>query len=745
MADGSAKFDDVEVGASDERRASFASKLFGSRRNILTLLSAAGALGLFLIIVINFTPYAGLNLVEAPFLVGLDSWLWLATASSFALLLPLLLLLLDPPDNMAKGPSRALPFATLGILVVLAIASAVSVEPLRREFAALDGRSIVGTLSGSAALATFFAFFGTALLARVWNAALFAQFAHKEFIERQKVQTPADNSDEATADGVASDVREYRREQGHAEALSAIIATVAVFGIAGLALIAGGWTETTRIGKDVGLVLAGVIFGIFAVVIIFDWLADFPPVRTLSRALRQFSSLFRPLAAFYNLVDLLLVRIGAHVAGAGHTSAVDRYLVIASTQICLAVMAWNLPDPLGLIPAFIGFTLALSVSRLWAWVEEDRNLALITQYRQGVPQRVGFKEDYRDEAIFGFMFVLVIVPIALKQADAGRLFDLQYFEAADHNDLVPWFVYFCIEIAKALPIVDWADIYLSPENFDTLKPTEPWGQHATFLARALVDLVLVAALLQAISITLRNRQQKSLYASGQIDRLDELVERVELKRAISRPEAEWFNYSIDFRRYNPDRLRELHANTRDPTRKAFIEKVFELTRRRLASAFDVMESLSRRRASLKELKPTFEAVIAEHRDGKRKLEPLDFEGVFDALRDVEGLKALKIDMLDFAEQIGAFDHTENLSSLAQLLELIIFSSRRDQFQYTRVHAAKILTRIVPRLMEPDSVSTLLANLKAGREDLFGRSRFVPEQLEKALVLRLQEIGAPESR
>ncbi len=740
VADGNTTFDSASLVEQAAKNPNLFNRFFGTRTSTLKFFCGVASAALTLAVGLNFSPMLGLSLIDAPFIVNLDGWLWLGVASS-ALLLSLLLLLLDPPDNMAKGPNRALPFATLALLFLLAIGSIAFAEVLAREFAELRGRSIFGSLVGSAPLSLFFALLGTALVARAWNAALFAKYAHTEYVQRQTVRlNPGDD-----AQSLTNELEAYRRDQGDAEALSSLIATVAVLAVTGFALVAGGWTESTRVGKNAGLMVAVLIFGIFAVVIVLDWLADFPPVRSLSRVMNRVSTIFRPLAGFYNIVDLLLVRIGAHVAGAGHTSAATRYFVIAGTQVSLAIMAWNLPDPLGLIPAFAGFTLALAVSRLWAWVEEDRNLALITQYKQGAPQRIGFKEDYRDEAIFGFMFVLAIVPIALKQADAGQLFNLTYFQDADHNDPLPWFIYFCIEIAKALPIVDWADIYLSPENFDTLKPTDPWGQHATFMARALVDLVLVAALLQAISISLRNRQQKSLYAARQIDRLDELVERVELRRAVARPEEDWFSRGIDFRHYNPERLREVHAKATDSATQKFIEKIFKQAGRQLETAYKVLELLARRRAPLKELQLTFAAVISEHESGKNKLEALDLEDVFESLRDVEGLKNLKLEMLDFAERIGAIDFRDHPTSLASLLEQVIFSVRRDQFQYTRIHAAKILTRIVPRLAEPETVSTLLAKLKAGREDLFGRSQFVPDMLDRALVLRLQEIGAPDHR
>ena len=700
---------------------------------------SASAAAFFLLITlgINFSPLLGLGLIEKPFITTLDAWMWFAVATC-TLWFPLLLLLLDPPDNMATGPSLPLALVTLGILCILAVASITVRFFLQGELERSAGSNSVSP----AVMAAFFAVLLTVLIARGWNAALFAKYAHAQYRAREEEAARASAGGDAGAADLLREVSTHNNEQGNAEAVSALIATVAVGLIGAFAVYAGGWTRETRIGSDIGLAIAGLIFGVFAVVILLDWLAEVPAVRSLGKTINGFSRYLRPLAIFYNAVDLVLVRLGAHVAGAGHNNPVARYGILAGTQLSLLVMAWFLPDPLGLVPALISLTLALSVSRLWAWVEEDRNLALITQFNPNTPRRVGFKEDYRDEALFGFLFVLFLVPIALKQADAGHLFQVDYFVDADPTSPVPWFVYFVFELAKALPIVDWADIYLEPGNFDTLIPTDPWGQHITFVARALVDLVLVAALLQAISVALRTRQQKALYASRQIDRLDELVEREELKRALARPERDWFNGAVDFRHYSPDRLRELHSNTSDTRRRRFIETIFEKGGRDVGYALAVLEKLAKRRANVGELEQTFTTVKVEHQAGANRLGAMDLEGVFDNLRSVEGLRAFKYSLLDFAEEIGFVDEQGAPTELAELLELVIFSPRRDQFQYTRLHAAAVLVKIIPRIAEPDRISKLLANLKAARQEIFGASRRVPDLLEVALVERLREIGPP---
>src|SRR5262249_30385192 len=95
-----------------------------------------------------------------------------------------------------------------------------------------------------------------------------------------------------------------------------------------------------------------------------------------------------------------------------------------------------------------------------------------------------------------------------------------------------WFGFFGVELAKAVPIVDWAEIYNIRPGNDLIQFNSAPAKHTVFLARAMVDLVLIASLLQAIGIATRNRNQKRLFAAGHITRLDEIVERSEMIKAV---------------------------------------------------------------------------------------------------------------------------------------------------------------------------------------------------------------------
>lgn len=728
----------------------------GTRAGILRTTAFAGTTVLVLVLLLNFSPTWGLQLIDQPFLDTSPDWLWLSAATA-VVWLPLVLLLLDSEDNMATGPSLGVPLITLGLLAMLAAGSAALKYSPGLLDAASTGLASPASIA-SPVMAVFFFLLAAVLIPRIWNAALFAQFAEQQFRARQAELQRGSTGSEPSARELARKVGAHNKEQGNAEAISALFATFVVFGVGLLAYVAGGWTPETRIDGGVGLVIATSILGIFAVVILLDWLAELPFIRRLGRLMNWLSFAFGWLAAFYNFVDMLLVRIGSHVAGAAHVGSWARYGVLAGTQVCLAIMSWCLPDPLGLIPGLIGVVLAISVSRLWAWVEEDRNLALMTRFNANTPRRIGFKEDYRDEAIFSFLFLLALIPIALKQADAGRLFGMTYFDNADHSSPLPWIIYICFELAKALPIVDWADIYLDPSNFETLKPLDPTGQHATFFARAMVDLLLVAGLLQAVSIILRNRQQKALYRGEQIDRLDEIVEREELKRAVARGEANWFNGPINFRRYNEERLREIYVGESDPERRRFIEKVFDARHANIGTPMDTLEQVAKKRPPpAAELEQVFAAVCEQHDKGVNRLGPLDLREILDALRAEAGLKDFKFRVLDFAERIGFREQTGSPTELARMLRFTIYGSRRDQYLYTRKQAAQILLHLIPHLpdepeggppdTEPDPtgalplVTALIRDHVGADQSIFGAAKKLSADIEAALRKRLQELNS----
>lgn len=234
--------------------------------------------------------------------------------------------------------------------------------------------------------------------------------------------------------------------------------------------------------------------------------------------------------------DNFLVRSLAPLTGALQSSGFQLWphILLISIFIPLTILGYALPEPYGLLPIFFALMLAVSLGRRWAWVEADRETAMrIHTLNDNQNIKIGFGNDLRDEALLGYAFLFVLIPLALRQiqlwiapfAPAEGLVDTQ-------GSLTDWAQFFGIELAKGVPIVDWADIY-------GIQPDVPFvaenamSKHLVFVARLMVDLVIIAALLQAWGIIQRNRAQLRLFKSGQLDLLDPFTERRYFEQGVS--------------------------------------------------------------------------------------------------------------------------------------------------------------------------------------------------------------------
>lgn len=627
-----------------------------------------------------------------PIFLNESSWWLLATASSLACL-PFLLLMLDPPDNYSEGPRHWLPLWTLVLL--MSLAAWATLDHLQR-WRTLDGEN------ANEARILFFVFFGTALIPRIWNAINFARFdaerrdekakeAKEAFIREQRARYP---HSQAT-------VPEEQRSDQDAESVGALLATLAVVLIGYLAFAAGDGSSLS-LQSSFGFFLCFSVIGVFIAVVCIDALAEWAIVRDLSQAFESLARAARPLAAFYNLVDTVLVRLGAAMMGMGHQGVLMRYVVLVGTMTALCLMGWYLPPPLGLVPALLGFVFAMSVSRLWNWVEEDRALAAMTEYSPLAPYRLDFREDYRDETLLAFVFVFLLAPIAMMQANDGGVFGPHLFNNADGRHLGEWIGFFGIELAKAIPVVDWAEIYGVRTNSEMIAINGAASRHAVFLARVMVDLVLIAALLQAVGIWTRSRQQKQLYDAGHIDRLDPFVERIEFVRAlrVARPDKKSQRFDltrlgrggiIDFRTYDEKRLFAIYASTADEARRAFIETIAHERGIALVHSIDLAIDLAENGGDAIDLATTFQRAVNDHRQRINPIDANDLYRILTALRARRGLRAFKELTVDFMEEVASpAEVVDLLSGLAE-------GERADAYQYARDYMRAAIAKARKRM------------------------------------------------
>jgi HEAT repeat protein len=260
-----------------------------------------------------------------------------------------------------------------------------------------------------------------------------------------------------------------------------VASVIALVVVGGLMLIAG-WTpviqrNVTRVGH-----LDGVIAGIGR------WVG--PPVYVL--------------CGFLSALDFLLARPVAVAAGARVRSLLLRYLLLFAHIIASALLLVFWESPFALVGLAWAFLIAFGLARRWSWVEDDRERYRVVLDDRPGPRtqiRVGFDEDLRDEALTAFLLLLVIVlPLALMRAnEAFTLF-------ADAPGPSNWLLYVGSELLKAAPFVDWSEVY--GINTSPAEPDTEAGKHAVFIMRALMDLLLIAAIFQSFTISARLGRQR---------------------------------------------------------------------------------------------------------------------------------------------------------------------------------------------------------------------------------------------
>ncbi|MBB34075.1 MAG: hypothetical protein CME88_12815 [Hirschia sp.] len=597
------------------------------------------------------------------------------------------LYLLDSRDNMSNGPGMRVPVFSLLLLIVLVVVCLYDWSTDHRLFGRWSGDA-VSTLQ-LASVTAFFSFFLLVFLPSIPNALILAHH------ERGHAPLESEEDESSTSD----------------DAVGAMLGTAIVLGAGILAFFAGR-SDNLTVPNTFGLVLCVLIVAAFAVIIFLERIVDAPPVRFAEKFLGFLARHMYWLPQFYRAIDWGLVRIGAAVVGMGQRSALKRYFILVSNLTLLSLMGWFLPAPLGVFPCAIAFVLALSVSRLWAWVEDDRALAAITSYKVDAPYKAKFREDYRDETLLGFIFFIALIPITMMQIQQGGLLGPDAFTNTDEAGFIDWLAFFGAELAKAVPIVDWAEIYGVGEDPGTIAFSGAGGKHAVFLARVFVDLVLIAALLQAIAIASRNRQQKQLFALRLINRLDPFVERAELSRSIrickndleikeeDKPEEHPLDYfdlgkmdngsCVDFRKYDENRVSEIHANARDHRERTFLEAIAETNQFQLGKAVDIAKDIAERTNGREEvaLIKAFHKAIDDHDSRHHVIDAGDLYLIASPLRTTNGLRSLKAEIFTKMVEIGpSCDAIDLLTGLA-------VGEDADGFRYARNDASLAIIKAI---------------------------------------------------
>ena len=344
------------------------------------------------------------------------------------------------------------------------------------------------------------------------------------------------------------------------------------------------------------------VYVVFGLAAIFFVAAIAPPIDLKSdnskSVIRAIGLFIRPLGLLLSAIDSILVFAVAGSAGVTQKWTWLRYLLLFATLVPCGVLGYLLPPPLGLIPLAWGLLVAISISRRWAWIEDDRDVYMLNQ-QFGANLRVGFEQDLRDEALLSFMSMFFLIPLALIQAQAWGVQNghpLFLIDIGHPAQPIDWLGYFGTELAKAAPFVDWAEVYQFHGD-ERFVPVRGAGEHVVFAMRVLVDLVFLAALLQALSIAARNATQMEMFKAGTLNRLDPFTEPREFRKLLQRGSNQKWEVNPEalakFPTYDPIRLAELSDPAYAPINLAAIalrrrdhsDDVAEFTQTLLERAF----------------------------------------------------------------------------------------------------------------------------------------------------------------
>lgn len=314
------------------------------------------------------------------------------------------------------------------------------------------------------------------------------------------------------------------------------------------------------------------------------WNALWRPFRWLLFAPLALILIPAKLASFaWSFIDYILARPVAILAGAAWRGWVKRYahfVVVMALAVgaVVAVEAGRLAPNIALAAIAAGLVAILAIVRRWNWIERDRDTFLIERGEREEGKgtlRVGFKEDLRDEALFALTCLFFLIPLGLDlvqqttEAAGKAAFALDRDAPMPADPLarfVTWLGYFGAELAKTVPFVDWSEVF-HVANGSPIEAQTPLGSQLAFVLRAGLDLLFLAAVLQAVQIATRLREQRSAFDNNRLPILEPFTERVELARVYEqidedldlRPSAQ--PAILDFPRYDATRLKELIDGT----------------------------------------------------------------------------------------------------------------------------------------------------------------------------------------
>lgn len=234
-----------------------------------------------------------------------------------------------------------------------------------------------------------------------------------------------------------------------------------------------------------------------------------------------------------SLIDTILARPIAWLVGVTQEGWGVRYTWGAVVILASIAAGLYAPAPWGLYGVIAGLVAILAIVRRWSWSEADRETFLVERGIRKGAMRVGFKEDLRDEALVAITFLFVLIPIGLRQIQLATCevgtcaFTLEGGATLPPDALgqsIAWLGFFGAELAKSVPFVDWSEVF-HVANDSPIKPQTADGAQIVFAMRAALDLLLLAAVLQAVQIASRLRDQWTAFGASRLPILEPHTEK----------------------------------------------------------------------------------------------------------------------------------------------------------------------------------------------------------------------------
>ena len=196
-------------------------------------------------------------------------------------------------------------------------------------------------------------------------------------------------------------------------------------------------------------------------------------------------------------VDAVTVKGGSWLVGTRFRHWLPRWGALVLVLLGLAIAGAFLPHAWGLWALVLGLLAIFIVFRHWSWDEDEVEREVAKDSK-----RIKIEGDLGPEMLVAVAFIFVYAPIAF-----ARLQAIGYgFTLLPGAGLFVFVGYTFLEVLKAIPVIDYYEIFAEELRFDAFlsaRAPSVSAKWATLVLRASFDLILLAGLFRLRTIALR--------------------------------------------------------------------------------------------------------------------------------------------------------------------------------------------------------------------------------------------------